>query len=584
MVRTMPPTAEDILTARDRFGDPPATAELAAAFRALPSVAVPEWRDLSKTLTWRWVLGDPLEGLNVPLERMPKQTGPVMLPHRVLHVDTPYWYATELDVKVPAMIHVSADDGAQVYVNEVRVPAEEGSYFPITPNVAGKVRLVVRVLNKAMYGGLNGVRITDTADYRRWREASARRERLSALVAKVRSVESPNADEAKTVLAAVRANGMESELTTAEKRLSSRPHTLFGPCLQEVGADGVTILWETDVACRPKLEWAKGYEAFQAATVKSVPGGSSGATLHTVRLTGLTPGTAYRYRLRNTPTLPESVYTFRTLPVGDVPFTFTTWADVQNAWPVFRQNVAAMRSVVPDAAFTVGVGDLVEDAYRVGPWRDLLKTLTPLAAETPAMLVPGNHDYDGCFEDLQPKHLTRYLRATPNPSYFAWTAGNARFVGLDPNSVFPTGIPKESAVYRWLIDEMNGAEWKRAKWRFIFIHQPPFAQGWEGYHGDLPIREMLEPLYEKHGIDFVVSGHAHDYERLTRQYGKQTVHFVIVGGAGGGLEDEPMSDEPKMDRVIRRHHFGVFRVAGDKVQFEAVATDTRILDRFSAEK
>jgi hypothetical protein len=62
------------------------------------------------------------------------------------------------------------------------------------------------------------------------------------------------------------------------------------------------------------------------------------------------------------------------------------------------------------------------------------------------------------------------------------------------------------------------------------------------------------------------------------------VHLLIVGGAGGGLEDEPMEAEPVMDKVIRRHHFGHFRVDGNKVTFEAVATDTRILDRFEATK
>lgn len=580
----MPSTAEDILTARDRFGDPPATAELAAAFRGLPPVVGPEWRDLAKAVTWRWALGEPSEGLNAPLDRMPKQRETVEIPHSVLHVDTPYWYSAELDTKAPAFLHVRADDGAQVYVNDVRVPVQEGAHFPAAPDAAGKVRLIVRVLNKAMYGGLTGVRLTDAADYLRWRDATERRERLTALVAKVRSAESPNPDEVKAALAAVHADGRETELTEAEKRLSARPQMLFGPCLQDAGPDRVTILWETDAPCRPALEWAEGYEAFQTVTVKSVPGGSSGAMLHTGRLAGLRPGTAYRYRLRNVPALPEVVYHFRTLPAGNVPFTFTVWADVQNAWPVFRQNIAAMRTVIPDAAFTVGVGDLMEDAYRVGPWRDLLRTLTPLAAETPAMLIPGNHDYDGCSDDLQPEHRTRYLYATPDPCNFAWTAGNARFIALDPNAFFPTGIPKESAAYCWLIDEMNGAAWKQATWRFLFIHQPPFAQGWPGYQGDLPIREMLEPLYEKHGIDFVVSGHAHDYERLTREYGEQKVHFVIVGGAGGGLEVGPMSDEPKMDRVIRRHHFGVFRVTENGVQFEAVATDTRVLDRFAAEK
>ena len=90
---------------------------------------------------------------------------------------------------------------------------------------------------------------------------------------------------------------------------------------------------------------------------------------------------------------------------------------------------------------------------------------------------------------------------------------------------------------------------------------------------------MFDPLIEKYHIDFIVAGHTHDYERLTKSYGRQKAHFLIVGGGGGGLEDEPMSAEPVMEKVIRRHHFGHFRVDGSRVVFEAVATDSRILDR-----
>jgi hypothetical protein len=162
--------------------------------------------------------------------------------------------------------------------------------------------------------------------------------------------------------------------------------------------------------------------------------------------------------------------------------------------------------------------------------------------------------------------------------------GNARFIALDPNEHFPTGIPTGSAQHRWLMQELASDAWKKATWHFIFLHQPPFSQGWPEYHGDLPIRELLEPLIELHRIDFIVAGHTHDYERWTRIYGTQKVHFLIVGGAGGGLEDEPMSAEPVMDKVIRRHHFGLFQIDGQRVIFEAVATDTRVLDRFEATK
>jgi hypothetical protein len=247
---------------------------------------------------------------------------------------------------------------------------------------------------------------------------------------------------------------------------------------------------------------------------------------------------------------------------------------------VFHQNVNAM-SRLP-IAFTVGTGDLVEQGNHKTPWVRFFESLKPLAPHVPVMLVGGNHDYDGCFEDLHWVYFERYARNQPRPQYFAWTAGNARFVALDPNEHYPTGIPAGSEQHRWLMRELESPEWQRADWHFIFLHQPPFSQGWAEYHGDLPIRALFEPLIEKYKIDFIVVGHTHDYERWTRSYGRQKVHFLIVGGAGGGLEDEPMSAEPVMDKVIRRHHFGLFRIDGRRVIFEVIATDTRILDRLEA--
>lgn len=591
LMLTLPSSAQtpaEILARRDRFGDPPVTAPLAEAFRKLPPVTIPSWKPLEAT--WTWALGKPEEGLNVPLSRLPEKREPITLPQRTLHPDTPYWYVTELSPGGPLVLSVSADDGAQVFANDERVPAEDGSYFPIRPDNNGKVRLVIRVLNKAVYGGLNGVRRVDAADYMRWRTGSDRRERLIALVNKVRSVEAPNPVEMSAVIAAVQeaATGSTTDtaLKAAEQKLAARPMTLIGPYLQDPASDRMTIVWETDAPCQPTLEWIEGAEG--GSTFHKAPITTKDGTLHIARLTGLKPGTAYRYRLKNAgavqgdPTAGR-LFRFQSLPV-DKGFTFTAWADSQNSWQVFAQNIVAMQSTAPDAVFTVGVGDLVEDGNRIGPWRDLLATLTPLACEVPAMLVGGNHDYDGRFEDLRSPFFERYCIVQPRPQHFAWTSGNARFVALDPNEYFPTAIPEGSIEHQWLMKEVNSPEWKAARWHFIFIHQPPYSQGWVDYHGDDTIRNLLEPLIEKHGIDFVVSGHSHDYERLTKTYGKQTCHFLIVGGAGGGLEGEEMSEFPKMDVVIRRHHFGKFRVEADRVLFEAVATDTRVLDRLEAKK
>lgn len=88
------------------------------------------------------------------------------------------------------------------------------------------------------------------------------------------------------------------------------------------------------------------------------------------------------------------------------------------------------------------------------------------------------------------------------------------------------------------------------------MHQPRYSQEWAGYHSDKVIRDLLQLVMESAGIDFVVSGHTHDYERLTKSYGSQNTTFPIVGGAGGSLEPPESSAEPVMDTVIKSPSHG----------------------------
>lgn len=557
------------LVARERDGEPPATAALLDALRALPAIHPPAWRELPAR--WSWALGDPGEGLHAPIHRLPHERQPVSLPHRALHPDTPYWYVTDITVTTPSALHLRADDGAHVWLDGERIPMTDG-VFRLKPTT-GPSRLVVRVLNKAVYGGLQGARIASQPDVDRFLRESRLRERLAAAVTKVRLLRHSSEDQQTLALQAVR-QGSEDAIAAAEKAMATAPLTVMGPVVQTQSTERAIIVWETDVPCVAEVEWRSGEGPLRKARARSE------GTLHVADLWPLSQHTEVRYRTRSGAVLsPE--YRFRPLPENG-PFSFAVWADSQNAWPVFARHVEQMRG--QPLAFHVGVGDMVENGGEKGPWLGLFSTLGELAASTPTMLIGGNHEIDDCFEDLRSPHFWRTVRMRPAPSHYAWSAGNARFVALDPNGHFPTGLPIGSAEREWFLKEVESPAWKRATWRFVFIHQPPYSQGWADYHGDFWIREMLEPLVERCGIDFVVSGHTHDYERLTRTHGAQTVHYLIVGGAGGALEDGPLSAHPVMDLVVRRHHHGRFTVNGDRVVFEAVGLDGEVFDRLEARK
>ena len=262
-------------------------------------------------------------------------------------------------------------------------------------------------------------------------------------------------------------------------------------------------------------------------------------------------------------------------------FSFTAWGDSQGGWTTFQSLVNSM-SIQPDA-FSIGLGDLVSNGSSPEQWLSFVLALQPLLQKQPVFPVAGNHDYDGYYNDLVPDLYYQHTRSERvSEPYFSWQYGGAYFLAVDPNQNFPLGFDDEQLA--WMMNEMNSSGWEAANWRFILLHQAAYSQGWPGYEGDVFIRELVDSLAAPKQIDFVLTGHSHDYERLTKTYGEQQTHFLVLGGAGGGLEPPESSPQPQMDRVIKEHHYARFQVSSDEIQVAIIGLDDQVLDAITFQK
>lgn len=524
--------------------------------------------------SWKYAAGDPSNGLMVSASAMPTATTQVTLRHRVLEPNTPLWYRRQLTVNEPLLMQVRADDGAQVFVDGKRLEQHFPEHFVIQP--APEARTVrIRVLNNAMKGGLNGVRLYPLHEYEAYRHQLAARQALDTLVTKLRRWRRPPARVVDAVGRAVTEH-TDAAVAAARHVLARWPLITVGPYLQAPGLHSMTILWETDVpAGEAFLVWGRAPGALSHRTpVGAIQG------IYEVTLDSLAPDTKYFYRIHVGASI-SPVYSFVTNAASG-PFEFSVWADSQSGWPTFAQSVHAMQRY--PLAFSVAVGDFVVPGSSQLEWHRFFEILRPLGARVPVHLIPGNHDYDGYYDDLRPRLFERYVRngSSLDETYSAWTYGNARFVAIDPNEQFPIGLPEGSKQRKWFIDQLSTTAWNEADWRFVLVHQPPYAQAWQGYHGDDVIRDLVAPRAASAGIDFVISGHTHAYERRTRTVDGHTTHYLIVGGAGGALERRPYSKRPRMEKVVSRHHFGRFIIDGKRLRFEAITTDLgRTIDRIA---
>ena len=258
-------------------------------------------------------------------------------------------------------------------------------------------------------------------------------------------------------------------------------------------------------------------------------------------------------------------------------FQFTAWGDSQSGWDVFVQLVSHMIQDQEDV-FSIGLGDLVDDGAKEEHWLAYSASIQPLLQKHPIYSIAGNHDYDGYYNTLVPELYFNYSRSQPVArSFYSWTYKGAYFLALDPSASFPLQFDAEQL--NWMNEEMNSQEWRDASWRFVLLHQSPYAQGWPGYHGDVFIKEWVDSLAAPKNIDFVLAGHNHDYERLAIDYQGHTTNFFIFGGAGGGLEPPESSAYPEMDLIIKEHHYARIHVSPEKVDVSVIGLAGEELDR-----
>jgi hypothetical protein len=132
----------------------------------------------------------------------------------------------------------------------------------------------------------------------------------------------------------------------------------------------------------------------------------------------------------------------------------------------------------------------------------------------------GNHDW---YTDGAEPYLD-YFTLPGNERYYAFSAGPIDFFALDSDPHEPDGVGPQSKQAEWLKNSVKRAH---SPWQIAYMHHPPYSSG---PHGST--RETEWPYHEL-GIDLVLAGHDHTYERAV--VGGVT---FLVNGLGGAPEYE----------------------------------------------
>ncbi len=191
------------------------------------------------------------------------------------------------------------------------------------------------------------------------------------------------------------------------------------------------------------------------------------------------------------------------------------------------------------------------------PYQGLLKRNVQFKA------VLGNHDMGTMEEQLA---YDRFGMKGQRFYSFAQPEANAQFFALDSNMM-------DAPQMKWLELELAAS---RAAWKIVFFHHPPFSAG-KRHGSDMNLRQRLHPLLAKHGVQLVLNGHDHIYQRTKPQQG---VNY-FVSGAGGKVRkgDMDASDSTVALGYDDRYHFMLFDVTPEAIQFRALNDKGQEIDR-----
>ncbi len=150
--------------------------------------------------------------------------------------------------------------------------------------------------------------------------------------------------------------------------------------------------------------------------------------------------------------------------------------------------------------------------------------------------------------------------------YYTFKAprGSARFFALDSNYA-----AKEQFV--WLEKELAASD---SDWKIAFFHHPLYSSG-ETHGSDETLRQTLEPIFVKHGVNLVLTGHEHFYERTKPQKGTT----YIISGSAAKLRRGNISQSPLTAKGYDEGYtFMLVEIAGNELFFETLTDEGKVID------
>ncbi len=175
----------------------------------------------------------------------------------------------------------------------------------------------------------------------------------------------------------------------------------------------------------------------------------------------------------------------------------------------------------------------------------------------------GNHD------DVE-QRLYKHFNMNGEKYYSFKPKGGVRFFAVDSNYV-------DDKQLEWLDKELaaSGSDWKIA-----FFHHPLYSSGETHGSADLQ-RELLEPVFLKHGVNVVIAGHEHFYERINPQKG---IAYFTLGSSAKLRKGDLRKTAMTAYGNDSDYAFMLVEIVGDEMYYQVVSDKGVTLDAGSVRR
>lgn len=274
----------------------------------------------------------------------------------------------------------------------------------------------------------------------------------------------------------------------------------------------------------------------------------------------LAPSTVYCYQLANeTDALTERIG-FRTAPSPEStePIRFLAFGDSGGGGT--DQYALLQQMFTVPYELIIHTGDV---AYEHGTMKEYEQNVFSVYADLfksiPFFPAAGNHDYHTL--KAAPFRDVFNLPGPTGEKWYSYDWGRVHFAALDTEADYKTQAA-------WLDEDLAAST---APWKIVYMHRPPYSSGAHG--SDKALRRHLAPVLKRHGVQLVLAGHDHDYERMIPQDGTA---YVVTGGGGIGTYSVGSSSFTAFSEDVI--HFVYGEIGVDEMVLHAIDASGREFD------